>query len=324
MTDTIESIATPADGSGVRPHRHQQNVPSLQSRRRHRAVKRSVAAYAFLAPGLLLYLVFVVRPTIELFGMSVVDWNGLSPIREFVGFDNFSRLFVDPIFWRSLANNLLFLSILVTFNVLLGLVTASALARVGKGRLIFQLIFFLPVVQASIVTALVWKWIYNPDGLANAVLSTIGLDSITRGWLGDPNTALVALALAASWAGFGLSVVIFLAGIQGIDHSLYDAAKVDGANTFQTFVNVTVPQLRPVITVVLLLEIIGGFQTFDIIWATNRGGPVGSTEVLATYMFKRGFTNADFGYGAAIAVAFMVIVLIAAVISIVIRERNDD
>jgi len=190
--------------------------------------------------------------------------------------------------------------------------------------LIFQLIFFLPVVQASIVTALVWRWIYAPDGLANAFFSSIGLDGITRGWLGDPSTALAALALAAAWSGFGLSVVIFMAGIQGIDQSLYDAAKVDGANAFQTFTNVTVPQLRPVITVVLLLEMIGGFQTFDIIWATNRGGPINSTEVLATYMFKRGFTDADFGYGAAIAVAFMVIVLIAAIISIVVRERNDD
>lgn len=318
MTSTIESA------SPVRARAAKTPATKPTPARRRRAALRSIVAYAFLAPGLILYLVFVVRPTIELFGMSTFDWNGISDVRTWVGFDNFARLFGDALFWRSFANNMLFLAILVTFNVFIGLVTASALARVGRGRLVFQLIFFLPVVQASIVTALVWRWIYNPDGLANAVLSAIGLDSITRGWLGDPATALSALAIAAAWSGFGLSVVIFLAGIQGIDQSLYDAAKVDGANAFQTFRNVTVPQLRPVITVVFLLEMIGGFQTFDIIWATTRGGPVNSTEVLATYMFKRGFTEANFGYGAAIAVAFMVIVLIAAVISIVVRERNDD
>jgi len=324
MTDTLESISPATRGDDAKHAASSIPRTSIAQRRRRKVAKRSLVAYAFLGPGLLLYLVFVIRPTIELFGMATFDWNGLSPIREFVGFDNFVKLFGDPQFWRAFVNNLLFLSILVTFNVVVGLVTASALARVGRGRLIFQLIFFLPVVQASIVTALVWRWIYAPDGLANAFLSSIGLDGITRGWLGDPSTALAALALAAAWSGFGLSVVIFMAGIQGIDQSLYDAAKVDGANTFQTFANVTVPQLRPVITVVLLLEMIGGFQTFDIIWATTRGGPINSTEVLATYMFKRGFTEADFGYGAAIAVAFMVIVLIAAVISIVVRERNDD
>ncbi|WP_229842138.1 carbohydrate ABC transporter permease [Pseudolysinimonas yzui] len=266
----------------------------------------------------------MLRPTLGLFGLSLFEWNGVSPTREFVGFDNYGRLFEDRLFWKALGNNLLFVLLLVTFNLVVGLITASALARATRGRLIYQLIFFLPVVQASIVTALVWEWIYQPGGLINSFLKTIGLGAFTKGWLGDPNTALPALALAAAWSGFGLAVVLFLAGIQGIDRSLYDAAKVDGANVRQTFFAVTIPQLRPVITVVLLLEMIGAFQAFDIIWATTRGGPVNSTEVLATYMFKRGFTEGQYGYGAAIAVTFMVIVLVAAVISIILRERGED
>ena len=296
----------------------------MRGRRLTRGGRRSLTAYLFLAPVLILYLAFVIRPTVELFGLSAFDWNGVNPTREFVGFDNFARLFADPLFWRSLGNNLIFVVLLVAFNVTVGLITASALARAVRGRLIYQLIFFLPVVQASIVTALVWKWIYQPDGLLNNALEAIGLGFLSHGWLGDPNTALPSLALAAAWSGFGLSVVIFLAGIQSVDQSLYDSAKMDGANTRQTFFHVTVPELRPVITVVFMLEMIGAFQTFDIVWATTRGGPINSTEVLASFMFKRGFTDAEFGYGASIAVIFMVIVLGAAIISMLIRERNED
>jgi raffinose/stachyose/melibiose transport system permease protein len=289
-----------------------------------RAWARSRIAYLFLLPGLALYVWFVLQPTLSLFAMSLTKWDGLAPVPEWVGLSNFQALFADPIFWVALRNNLLFVVLLVAFNLTLGLLTAAVLARTGRGRLIYQLIFFLPVVQASIVTALVWEWLYNPDGLVNGLLRAVGLDTFARGWLGDPATALPALALAAGWAGFGLSVVIFLAGIQGIDQSLYDAGKVDGASTRQLFLNVTVPQLRPVITVVILLEMIGAFQTFDIIWATTKGGPFGSTEVLSTFMFKQGFTDSQFGYGAAIAVTFMVIILIAAVGSIAVRGRNED
>lgn len=289
-----------------------------------RAWRRSSIAYVFLLPGILLYAWFVLQPTASLFLMSLTSWDGLAPFKTWNGLGNYVALFSDDLFWGALRNNLVFVVLLVTFNLVLGLLTASVLARTGRGRLIFQLIFFLPVVQASIVTALVWQWIYSSDGILDRLLSAVGLESLVRGWLGDPTTALPALALAAGWAGFGLSVVIFLAGLQGVDPTLYDAGKVDGASTRQLFLHVTIPQLRPVITVVLLLEMIGAFQTFDIIWATTKGGPYGATEVLATFMFKQGFTDSEFGYGAAIAVTFMVIILIAAVISILVRGRNED
>ena len=293
-------------------------------RRIARGWRRSWVAYVFLLPGIALFVWFVLQPTISLFGMSFTSWDGVAPTQQWIGLGNYHALFADPLFWGALRNNLVFVALLVTFNLTVGLVTASVLARTVRGRLVYQLIFFLPVVQASIVTALVWQWLYNPDGFVNGTLGAVGLSGLARGWLGDPATALPALALAAGWAGFGLSVVIFLAGLQGIDQALYDAAKVDGASSRQMFFHVTVPQLRPVITIVLLLEMIGAFQTFDIIWATTKGGPYGSTEVLATYMFKQGFTDSQFGYGAAVAVTFMIIILIAAVASMLVRGRNED
>jgi len=286
-------------------------------------IRASLTAYGFVGLALLLWGFFVLRPTIEVFFLSLYRWDGIAPIRTWVGLDNFAKLAADPIFWKALGNNLAWLAMVVTFNVSLGLVTAALLAQKIRGRLFFQAGYFLPVVQAGIVVALTWRWIYNPDGLLNESLDLVGLSDFTRGWLGDRSLALPALALATGWAGFGLAVVIFLAGMQGIDRELYDAAAMDGANGRQAFRHVTVPGLRNVFTVVLLLEVIGAFQAFDVIWGTTQGGPLHATEVLATYMFKKGIAEGQYGYGSAIAVVFMVIVLVVAVISIAVRERGE-
>jgi raffinose/stachyose/melibiose transport system permease protein len=292
--------------------------------RLRRLRRRHLVAYAFLAPALFLYGMFVLRPTIEVFGLSLFEWDGISQHRAWVGLGNFARLATDPVFWEALGHTLMWVGILVTFNVSLGLATAAALAAVRRGRLVLQLAVFLPVVQAAIVVALIWRWIYNPNGLLNLGLGAVGLDGLAQPWLGDPNLALPALAIAAGWAGFGLAVVIFLAGLQGVDEALYDAARIDGANARQLFRHITVPALRNAITIVILLEMIGAFQVFDIIWGTTQGGPIRSTEVLATYMFKRGIQEGSYGFGSAIAVVFMLLVLTFAIVSVIIRERRDE
>jgi len=289
-----------------------------------RRLRGDLVAWAFVAPALLLYVVFVLRPTLEMFQLALHDWNGISAIREWVGLDNFEKLTGDKVFWKALWNNAVWLVLVVGFNVLVGLVTAAMLASRIRGRVAFQLAYFLPVVQAAIVVAMIWRWVYNPAGLLNGVLEAIGLGGLSHAWLGDRATALPALALATGWAGFGLAVVIFLAGMQGIDRTLYDAAAIDGANARQSFRHVTIPGLRNVITVVILLEIISAFQAFDVIWGTTGGGPLNSTEMLATFMFRRGIQEGQYGYGSAIAVVFMVIVLAFAVISIVLREREHE
>jgi raffinose/stachyose/melibiose transport system permease protein len=294
------------------------------SQRTRQQWKRYLMAYLFLAPAFVLYVTFVLRPTIEVFILSLYKWNGISPTREWQGLANFERLIADSIFWQAFRNNLVWLVVILIFNVLIGLVAAALLSMDIKGRVVFRLAYFLPVVQASIVTAMIWRWIYNPDGLLNSSLRAVGLDSLARGWLGDFTWALPALAVAAGWASFGLSVVLLLAGMQGIDQSLYDAARVDGANYTQTFRYITIPGLRNVITIVILLAMIGAFQAFDIIWATNQGGPVRATEMLATYMFKKGIMENEYGYGSAVAVVLAVIILASAIINITLRERGDE
>lgn len=299
----------------------QSGLVTLRTRRR---LERNLVAFAFLGLALVLYGVFVLRPTFDVFVLSLYDWDGINPVRDWVGLDNFARLLNDPVFWEALRNNLLWLVIVVTFNVALGLVTATVLASRIRGRLAFQLAVFLPVIQAPIVVALIWRWMYNPDGLINRGLEAISLGDLAQPWLGDTTLALPALALAAGWAGFGLAVILFLAGLQGVDQTLYDAARIDGANARQLFRYVTIPSLRNVITVVILLQMIGAFQVFDVIWGTTQGGPIHSTEMLATYMFKRGIQEGEYGFGSAIAVVFMAIVLVFAVTSVVLRERGQD
>jgi raffinose/stachyose/melibiose transport system permease protein len=296
----------------------------LLSQRTRQQWKRYLMAYLFLLPALVLYVTFVLRPTIEVFVLSLYKWNGISPTREWQGLANFERLIADSIFWQAFRNNLVWLVVILIFNVLIGLVAAALLSMDIKGRVVFRLAYFLPVVQASIVTAMIWRWIYNPDGLLNSSLQAVGLGSLARGWLGDFTWALPALAVAAGWASFGMSVVLLLAGMQGIDQSLYDAARVDGANYTQTFRYITIPGLRNVITIVILLAMIGAFQAFDIIWATTQGGPVRATEMLATYMFKKGIMENEYGYGSAVAVVLATIILAFAIINITLRERGDE
>jgi len=296
---------------------------ALSERTRQRWI-RYLVAYLFILPALLLYVTFVLRPTIEVFVLSLYKWNGISATREWQGLANFQLLMTDKIFWQALRNNLIWLVVILFFNVVIGLMAAALLSMDIKGRVIFRLGYFLPVVQASIVTAMIWRWIYNPDGLLNNALKAMGLGGLARGWLGDFTWALPALAVAAGWAGFGMSVVLLLAGMQSIDQSLYDAARVDGANYPQTFRYVTIPGLRNVITIVILLAMQGAFQVFDIIWATTEGGPIRATEMLATYMFKKGIMENEYGYGSAVAVVLAIIILGFAITNITLRERGDE
>jgi raffinose/stachyose/melibiose transport system permease protein len=312
----------------VRSYPRRIDAPSTVARRRAGpngyVLRRYVAAYLFILPVLVLYAVFVLRPTLQTFWLAFYEWNGISADRTWVGLDNFRRLLDDAIFWQALRHSLVWTVVVVAFNLVVGLVAAALLSGNIRGRLLFRLAYFLPVVQASIVTAMIWRWIYAPTGILNASLEAVGLGFLARGWLGDFAVVLPALAVASSWMTFGLSIVILLAGMQGIDPTLYDAARVDGAGRRRTFLDITIPSLRNTITIVVLLSLLDAFKVFDIIWATTQGGPIRATEVLATYMFKEGFQKNQYGYGSAIAVALALIILVTSVLNVTLRERGDD
>lgn len=269
----------------------------------------SFSALFFLAPAFFLYVTFVIYPTLDLFRFSFTSWDGVAPTKQWVGITNYQELFADKIFWQAFRNTLVWTVIVLFINVFIALILAALLAEPIRGRVWFQLAYFLPAVQAGVVTATIWRWMYQPHGVLNTFLRTIGLGQFARGWLGDFKLALPALAIAGSWMSMGVNIAIFLGSIQNIDPALYESAKIDGANRLQLFRYVTVPSLYHTIIIVLILSTIGAFKTFDIVWATTQGGPVRATELLATYMYKKGMLEVRYGYGSAVAVVLMLLIV---------------
>ena len=292
---------------------------------RRRRLRRRVVALAFLAPALALYGTFALFPLLQLVLMSLWRWNGITPQHEWIGLANYRTLVHDGHAISALWHNLIWVA-LASLPIIAGLLLAVLLhsGRFGvRGQSVYRVIFFLPYVLPIVVVAFIWQIIYNPTtGALNAGLSAVGLDSLTRGWLGDPHLALVSLVMAANWTGFGFCAMLFLAGMSAIDRSLYDAAAIDGANAFQRFRHVTVPGLANTLNIVILIVFVATMRVFDIDFVTTNGSPAGHTEVLSTLVFRQTFANSDVGYGSAVAVATTVLIVTASGLVFQLLERR--
>jgi raffinose/stachyose/melibiose transport system permease protein len=266
----------------------------------------------FIIPALFFYLIFLVIPIIRTIQYSFYSWDGASPVMEFVGLDNFVRLFRDTIFWRSLSHNLFWIVSTIVLPVGVGLLLAILLSsQLIKYKLIFRITFFMPVILSLVAVGIVWNWIFHPDfGIINTIFREIGLDILTRAWLGNEHTVLPALIIAGSWTYYGFCMVVFVAALQGIDRSYYEMARIEGANPLQIFFKITIPLLKNTITLLVLNSLIGSFKVFDIIYLMTRGGPFHSSEVIATYMYTQAFSLNDIGYGSAISIMLALIIAI--------------
>ena len=305
---------TTLDGPFVAP----SISPITRSWRRYRA------GILFILPALILYLVFMVYPFFRSIYFSLTSWNGVTAVKEWVGLANYRELIGDGRFWLSLQHTVIWVIIGTIAPIVIGMLLAVLLWRRPKGFTLFRTIFFMPQVLSTVVIGIIWNWIYNPIfGILNEALDAVGLEDISRGWLGDPDVALYAVLVAAIWATIGLCFVIFLAGLQNVSKDLLEAATIDGANVWQRFWNVTVPQMAGVINVVIALLLIWGFSVFDVVFVMTGGGPANATEVLATYTYKEAFTQNNVGYASSIAVVITVISLIASVTFIRLRERQE-
>jgi ABC-type sugar transport system permease subunit len=289
-----------------------------------RAWRRYRAGMFFVLPALLLYLVFMVYPFFQSIYLSFTSWNGASPIKEWIGLDNYRALIRDPMLWLSLRHNLIWVIVGTVAPIVIGMGLALLLWQRPKGFTLFRTVYFMPQVLSTVVIGIVWNWIYNPIfGILNTGLDAVGLEGVSRGWLGDPDVALYAVLIAAIWATIGFTFVIFLAGLQNVSKDLLEAATIDGANAWQRFWNVTVPQMAGVINIVVAFLLIGGFNVFDIIFVMTGGGPANATEVIATYTYKEAFTQNNIGYASTLSLVMTVISLIASVTFIRLRERQE-
>ncbi|NJN43312.1 MAG: sugar ABC transporter permease [Anaerolineae bacterium] len=282
--------------------------------------KPQLNAYLYIMPALVMYLVFFIWPFIQLIWLSLHEWNGYGP-KEFIGFLNYQKLFVDKQFWLAFQHNLSWTFSAVFIPVSIGLFLALLLSRSPmRGRVIFRTIYFLPQVISSISVAVVWGWIYNPTfGLLNQFFNTVGLDFLARGWLGDKTFALPALFIAWSWIHYGFTMVIFIAALEGIDEVYFEVAKIDGAGWAQQLRYIILPFIRGPLTTIILITAISSFQVFDIIFALTNGGPGRSTNVLPLYMLDSAFTFHKIGYGASIAVVLSFIIFSFSLILLRVR-----
>jgi raffinose/stachyose/melibiose transport system permease protein len=278
----------------------------------------------FTLPALILYVIFFVGPFLNSIYLSLTDWDGVRPF-NFIGLENYQRLLNDPLMWKALGNNVIWVLFGTAAPIAIGLILAVLLWARTRGQLFFRTIYFMPVVMSPVVVGIIWGWIYNPlIGILNRALTSVGLGELAKGWLGDPSVALYAVLVAAIWGHLGFVIVILFAGLQKVDVDLIDAAKIDGANAVQRFFNVIIPQLRHVLTMVTVHTIIGGFNVFDLVFIMTGGGPANATEVLGTYTYKKGFVESDVGYGSALSMVMTALALVAAIIFMRLREREEE
>ncbi|MFJ3284137.1 carbohydrate ABC transporter permease [Streptomyces sp. NPDC086669] len=288
------------------PHR-KSPVPAPSRGGRVRGPRRTPPlVLAFVLVPLLAEAVWVFWPAVQGFYLALTSWDGVSAPR-FVGLGNFREMASDDVFRGALGHTVLWLVLFGGLSALLGLAAALLLQQERRGVGFYRAALFLPVVFSLVATALVWQAVYQPDGVLNQLLEAVGVGSLRHAWLADQDTALYAVIVPALWRQIGYVMVLYLAGLKGIDPALHEAAKVDGASTWQRFRHVTLPQLRSVNAVVVSVIIIDSLRSFDVVWSLTRGGPYHSSELLSTYMYSTAFQSLRLGYGSALAVVIFLL-----------------
>lgn len=268
-------------------------------------------AALLLGPALAIYLVFAIYPMIDVVLLSFQKWNGLDANKQFVGVANYVDIFSkDPVFWGAFRNTVIWTVLSVIFPPLIGLLLALGLNQPIFGRNSLRAIYYLPVIIAPIAVATMWRWMYDPFfGLFAQLLTVIGKPNWVQDWLGNKDLALYSAFVAHVWQSVGFSMVLFLAGLQGVNKTLIEAARIDGAGRWNVFKFVTFPALKTTITIVLVLSIISSLKAFDIVYGLTGGGPAQSTQMLALWAFTQSMQIFDFGRGSAIAVVLLAISL---------------
>ena len=270
---------------------------------------------SFLALPLLVYITFVILPTLNSLYYSFTDWVGYGADFDFVGLANFAKIFTDRLFSNAIKNTAIWLALAMTAPTLLGLALALALQGKRTVNTIYKSLFYLPICLSPIIIGIIWGWLYSPKlGIVNLFLRSIGLDHLATAWLANPNTALFAVFVAWAWQQTGLNMVIFLAGLTSVPAPLVEAAKVDGANYWQTLVKVILPMLRPATVVVLALAAINALKSFEIIWVMTMGGPFNKSDTLAVFMYSESFRKFKMGYGSSAAVILFLMTLVIIVL----------
>lgn len=280
----------------------------------------------YLLPGLVIYLVFIFVPILSTIRNSFYNWNGFSSTREFIQWDNYAALMNDPQFFKALGNNFIFIFFYSIVPIMIGLMLATLLGRKPlRGMTFFRTGLFLPQILSMVVVGVTWRWIFNPTfGLLNTALRALGLDSLTRAWLGDFQSALPAVGAVGTWVMYGFCMVLFLAGMQRIPEEQFEAAELDGANGFHQFLHITLPSLSAEMGVALITTVIAALRVFDLVYVTTRGGPGDATLVTGFLVYRSAFQQNQLGYASAIATIMMILILIISLVILRFQSGEEE
>lgn len=281
----------------------------LQAHSALRHAYQAKVAYLFLVPAIFFLGVFIAYPLFRSLIMSFYRWDGLTP-PEFIGLANFRTLIQDRTFWLSLRNNLIFSTLTTAGTVGIGFFLAVAIERRVWGWPVFKVTYFLPVMMSMTVVGILWGRFLDPTyGLVNLILKGLGVSNPPV-WLGDPNTALYAIIAVSIWQYSGFSMVVLLAAMENIPLDFHDAATIDGVNTWQRIYHLILPLIKPVLAVLVMLQIIFSFKVFDIVWVMTAGGPGDASSVLGVHLYRVAFRYTQYGYGSAVAVMMAIIIFL--------------
>lgn len=264
--------------------------------------KRHIVPYLFILPAFIIHVCIVTGPSLSTLVMSLFDWNGMGNAK-FIGLDNFKEIAKDPLVKLSIIHNIEWLLVFITIPLILGFSIAIIVSQLRRGQMFLRTAYFIPYVISAAVAGRIWTAYMNPYYGLNQVFAKLGLTGLSKTlWLGNPKIALFAVAFVDNWHWWGFIMVLFLGALQQVDSSLYEAARVDGANRWQELWHVSIPGIRSTIAFVLIMTVMWSFLTFDYVYVMTNGGPANSTEIMATYIYKNAFVKYRAGYANALCV----------------------
>ena len=276
--------------------------------------------YLFLLPALAVLIVFFFIPFFQTFGLSFFDYSSSIYHPSYCGWDNYVKLFKEPVFYKVMFNTFMYLVIAVPFLVTFPLFLAVLINQKIRGITLYKIILYLHVIVSIVVAAIAFKWLYATQGVLNYILSVFHINPI--GWLTDTNWALFSVAVVTIWKGIGYYMMIYLASLMSVPQDLYEACDIDGANFWQKHFTVTIPHIMPTIALVSTISTISAMKVFAEIYVMTKGGPLNSSKTIVYYIYERAFENLDLGYASALAVVLLIVVMIFSLINILCFERG--
>ncbi|MFD0619734.1 carbohydrate ABC transporter permease [Paenibacillus sp. GCM10027629] len=286
--------------------------------------KRNLIFTGFILPAFIGYFIFYILPILLTFVYSFTDWSLFKPKMSFIGIENFTRLFQDSDVLTGIRNSVVYAILMTIFQNALAIPLAIALNQQLKSKNILRMVFFAPAVLSPLVVGYLWSYLMSSTdyGLINQLLGYMGLGPIN--FLGDPNIALFSVIFTQVWQWTGYAMIIYLANLQSISTEMYEAANIDGANSWQKFWKMTLPMLIPSITFNTVMSMIGGLKVFDVVFSMTKGGPGHSTETIVMTLMTKGISEGQYGYGSAFAVVFSIMIMIVVLIQLKVLKRWED